>query len=342
VDTDDEGSTLRKGVHVDPQHKTRRQFSRQFKAETIALIRSSGKSVPHVCRDLDLAESVVRRWLAQAEIDDGRREGLTTPAAQPPDLVRRNVNPSAPDRLWISDITYVSTWEGWFYLAVILDAYSRRVVGLALAHHLRTELATDELQMALTSRQPGPDLIHHSDRGGQYLSAAYIGTLASYGVRSSVGRPGTCWDNAAAESFFATLKTEHSPRRLAHPSARPDGPSSITWKAFTTDSGGTPRSPTGARPTSRPTTAPLLWQPKKTVHRSRSRPDWLHWPQAAQCGHEWDLSVCIRMISVSRRRILASNACWSNANALRPRRSAASHCGSVNDRRSTFSVRPVR
>jgi transposase len=78
VDTDDEGSTLRKGVHVDPQHKTRRQFSRQFKAETIALIRSSGKSVPHVCRDLDLAESVVRRWLAQAEIDDGRREGLTT------------------------------------------------------------------------------------------------------------------------------------------------------------------------------------------------------------------------------------------------------------------------
>jgi transposase len=78
VDTHDEGSTLRKGVHVDPQHKSRRQFSKQFKAETIALIHSSGTSVPHVCRDLDLAESVVRRWLAQAEIDDGRREGLTT------------------------------------------------------------------------------------------------------------------------------------------------------------------------------------------------------------------------------------------------------------------------
>jgi transposase len=78
VDTHDEGSTLRKGVHVDPQHKSRRQFSRQFKAETVALIRSSGKSVPQVCRDLDLAESVVRRWLAQADIDDGRREGLTT------------------------------------------------------------------------------------------------------------------------------------------------------------------------------------------------------------------------------------------------------------------------
>jgi len=78
VDTHDEGSTLRKGVHVDPQHKRRRQFSKQFKTETVALIRSSGKSVPQVCRDLDLAESVVRRWLAQADIDDGRREGLTT------------------------------------------------------------------------------------------------------------------------------------------------------------------------------------------------------------------------------------------------------------------------
>jgi transposase InsO family protein len=130
------------------------------------------------------------------------------PAAQPPDLVRRDFNPIEPDRLWISDITYVRTWEGWLYLAVILDAFSRRVVGWALADHLRTELATDALHMALISRQPAAGLVHHSDRGGQYLSAAYIGMLAGYGVRSSVGRSGTCWDNAAAESFFATLKTE--------------------------------------------------------------------------------------------------------------------------------------
>jgi transposase InsO family protein len=131
-----------------------------------------------------------------------------TPAAQPPDLVQRDFNPSAPDQLWVSDITYVRTWEGWLYLAVILDAFSRRVVGWAIANHLRTELATDALRMALNARRPGPGLIHHSDRGGQYLSAAYIGILAMHGVRSSVGRPGTCWDNAAAESFFATLKTE--------------------------------------------------------------------------------------------------------------------------------------
>jgi putative transposase len=130
------------------------------------------------------------------------------PAAEPPDLVQRDFNPTAPDELWVSDITYVRTWEGWLYLAVILDAFSRRVVGWALADHLRTELAIDALQMALNSRRPAPGLIHHSDRGGQYLSATYIGQLAAYGIRSSVGRPGTCFDNAAAESFFATLKSE--------------------------------------------------------------------------------------------------------------------------------------
>jgi transposase InsO family protein len=132
----------------------------------------------------------------------------TTSAAPPPDLVQRDFHPDQPDRLWLADITYVRTWAGWLYLAVILDAFSRRVVGWALADHLRTELATAALQMALTSRRPTAGLIHHSDRGSQYLSAAYTQLLADHGARSSVGRPGTCYDNAAAESFFATLKTE--------------------------------------------------------------------------------------------------------------------------------------
>ena len=91
----------------------------------------------------------------------------TDTTAQPLDLVRRDFNPTAPNRVWLSDITYIRTWEGWLYLAVILDAFSRRVVGWALADHLRTELATDALQMALLSRRPGVGLIHHSDRGGQ-------------------------------------------------------------------------------------------------------------------------------------------------------------------------------
>jgi len=132
----------------------------------------------------------------------------TDTTVQPLDLVRRDFNPTAPNRVWLSDITYVRTWEGWLYLAVILDAFSRRVVGWALADHLRTELATDALQMALVSRRPGVGLIHHSDRGGQYLSATYTGILAQHSARSSAGKTGTCFDNAAAESFFATLKKE--------------------------------------------------------------------------------------------------------------------------------------
>jgi putative transposase len=128
--------------------------------------------------------------------------------AQSPDLVRRDFNPSAPDCLWLSDITYIRTWEGWLYLAVILDAFSRRVVGWALADHMRTELVTDALQMALTSRRPRSGLIHHSDRGSQYFSTEYMRRLAVHGIRSSAGQPGTCWDNAVPESFFATLKKE--------------------------------------------------------------------------------------------------------------------------------------
>src|SRR6187200_2325601 len=111
-------------------------------------------------------------------------------------------------KIWSSDITYIRTWQGWLYLAIILDAYSRKVVGWATADHLRTELATAALEMALTTRRPKPGLIHHTDRGVQYTSAAYGQLLAAHQARQSVGRPGTCWDNAVAESFFATLKHE--------------------------------------------------------------------------------------------------------------------------------------
>jgi putative transposase len=159
------------------------------------------KRVARLMRGAGLAGRCPRRF---------RRTTLPAdaPAAEPPDLVRRDFRPCGPDRLWVADITYVRTWEGWLYLAVILDAFSRRVVGWALADHLRTELATEALGMALASRRPAPGLVHHSDRGGQYLSAAYIAQLAAREARPSVGRPGACWDNAVAESFFATLKTE--------------------------------------------------------------------------------------------------------------------------------------
>ena len=164
-------------------------------------MRTSKKRVARLMRSAGLAGRCPKRF---------RRTTIppAQPTASPPDLVRRDFKPHGPDRLWVADSTYVDTAEGWLYLAVVLDAFSRRVVGWALADHLRTELATDALQMALRTRRPATGLIHHSDRGSQYVSAAYVGLLSAYGARSSVGRPGTCWDNAAAESFFATLKTE--------------------------------------------------------------------------------------------------------------------------------------
>jgi putative transposase len=112
------------------------------------------------------------------------------------------------DQVWVSDITYIETGEGWLYLAVIMDLYSRRIIGWAFAHHLGTELVAAALAMALVHRQPPQGLVHHSDRGVQYASAAYRQLLKAHGVMASMSRKGCCYDNAAAEAFFSTLKVE--------------------------------------------------------------------------------------------------------------------------------------
>jgi len=142
-----------------------------------------------------------------------RRRRARTTVAEPthtpaPNLVARDFRATAPDRLWLGDITYIATAEGWLYLAVIIDAYSRRVVGWAMADHLRTELALDALVMALQCRRPLPGLVHHTDRGCQYTAAAYQAALAARGLTVSMSRAGECLDNAMAERFFATLKAE--------------------------------------------------------------------------------------------------------------------------------------
>jgi len=115
---------------------------------------------------------------------------------------------AAPDRVWTSDITYVPTREGWLYLAVILDLASRRVVGWAIRRTLDRELTVAALQMALLHRQPLPGVLHHSDRGTQYASTEYRTALRTHGLTASMSRRGDCWDNAVAESFFATFKVE--------------------------------------------------------------------------------------------------------------------------------------
>jgi putative transposase len=139
------------------------------------------------------------------------RKRTTIPAASPsqlPDLVGRAFTPVTPNALWYGDITYVRTWDGWGYIASVIDGYSRKVVGWAIADHMRTELVMDALRMALARRRPPCGVIFHADRGSQYTSKAFVEFCTEHGVRNSVGRTGICFDNAAAESFWATLKKE--------------------------------------------------------------------------------------------------------------------------------------
>jgi transposase InsO family protein len=138
------------------------------------------------------------------------RTTISDPEAKAADLIKRNFGPGAVelDRVWVGDITYVWTWEGWLYLATVIDLASRRVVGWAIADHLRAELVCDALRMAIGARRPGPGLIWHSDRGTQYTSAEFTTLLADSQMIQSFSRPRQCWDNAVAEAWFSTLKTE--------------------------------------------------------------------------------------------------------------------------------------
>jgi putative transposase len=147
-----------------------------------------------------------------------RRRAQRTTIADPTaalaeDLVKRDFTPVAPDRLYVADITYVRTWEGWLYLAVVLDAFSRRVVGWAMADHLRTELVLEALGMALWQRRPAAGVVFHSDHGCQYTSLAFGRELRESGLVPSMGSVADAYDNAVAESFFATLKCELLYRR---------------------------------------------------------------------------------------------------------------------------------
>lgn len=122
--------------------------------------------------------------------------------------MKRNFTPEAPDRLWVADITYVRTWEGWLYLSFVLDAYSRRIVGWSMSNNLRTELVLGAVNMAIYTRRPSPGLIHHSDRGSQYTSVEFGSRLREEGLLPSMGSVADAYDNSMAESFVSTLKRE--------------------------------------------------------------------------------------------------------------------------------------
>jgi len=125
-----------------------------------------------------------------------------------PNLVERDFTAEEPDQLWVADITYIRTGEGWLFLAAIIDVYSRRVVGWAMEPHMRTSLVLSALNMALGRRQPGVGLVHHSDRGSQHASKEYRRALEKQGITCSMSRKGDCYDNALMESFFHSLKDE--------------------------------------------------------------------------------------------------------------------------------------
>jgi putative transposase len=168
-------------------------------------VRVSGKRVRRLMRAAGIS-GVVRR-----------KRGHTT--IQVPgvrvadDLVERQFRPTAPNVLWVADITYLRTWEGWLYLAAVQDAYSRAIVGWSMADHMRAELVVDALQMAVTRRRPAPGLVHHSDQGSQYVSLGFGQAARDAGIARSMGSKGDCYDNAVAESLFATLKKELVHRR---------------------------------------------------------------------------------------------------------------------------------
>jgi putative transposase len=167
-------------------------------------IRVGRKRVARLMRSAGLRGATLRRYVVTTQADPD--------APRPVDLVDRQFYTDGPDRLWVADITYIPTWSGFLYLAIVLDVYSRRVVGWSMETHLRTELILAALNMAITQRQPEA-VIHHSDRGCQYTSYAFGKRCREAGVMPSMGSVGDAYDNAMAESFFATLERELLNRR---------------------------------------------------------------------------------------------------------------------------------
>ena len=214
-----------------------RRRRREELAEKIRAVHEENRGVygsPRVHRDLaargeKVCENTVARVMRAEGISGKIKKKFVprttdsghtlTPA---PNVLDRQFAADAPDRKWAADITYVPTDEGWLYLAAVIDLCSRRIVGWSMAGHMKAELVADALLMALGMRSPPPGLLHHSDRGVQYACEDYQHLLRSNGIVCSMSRKGDCYDNAAMESFWATLKTElvHHEHYATHEQAR--------------------------------------------------------------------------------------------------------------------------
>ncbi len=160
----------------------------------------SRKRVTRLMREMGLYGRLPKRWKKTTQ--SKHSEGYA------PNLVKQNFHAERPNELWMADISYVRTWAGWMFLAVVIDAFSRRVVGYAVDDHMRADLAIAALDMAVRNRRPSAGIIHHSDRGVQYACKDYKEGLGKIGACQSMSGTGNCFDNAAAESFFSTIKEE--------------------------------------------------------------------------------------------------------------------------------------
>jgi putative transposase len=198
----------------------RRREALGKKVKTVYEENRSVYGSPRICRALRaqgevISEKTVAKSMKELAIQAKIKKSfvpITTdsdhanPVAQ--NILNREFSAELPNRKWAVDITYIHTDQGWLYLAGVMDLCSRMIVGWSMADHMRTDLVTDALQMAIARRQPGEQLIHHSDRGVQYTCDDYMHLLQSHNIQASMSGKGNCWDNAAMESFWSTLKTE--------------------------------------------------------------------------------------------------------------------------------------
>jgi transposase-like protein len=210
------------------------KYTPELREEAVRLHREQGASVAESARRLGLGSETLLKWVRQAEVDAGERAGATREehaenvrlkrelrraeeekliAVPAPDLVERNFSADAPDRVWVADITYIRCYEGWLYLAIVIDLFSRKIVGWSMRASLEAEIVSDALAMAVARRRPAAGIVHHSDRGSQYTSLLTGKTLRELGVTPSMGSKGCAYDNAAhrgAEEL--TTLADPSPR----------------------------------------------------------------------------------------------------------------------------------
>ena len=204
--------------------------NRRLAVEVSAAFAESKKTYgsPRICHELHVCRHRVARLMREQGLcaRAKRRFCKTTDSDHswktPKNLLGRNFTSPEPDRVWVGDVTFLPTHQGWLYLAVLIDLYSRRVVGWAMSATNDENLTLAALQMALDQRQPDPGLLHHTDRGSTYASGAYQDVLAKNEIVCSMSRKGNCWDNAVSESFFSTLDFECGDGRIfiSHANAR--------------------------------------------------------------------------------------------------------------------------